>query len=261
MRIAVSADGSNLDARVAYRFGISAYLIIVDPETMEFESVPNPGASGKRAVGIQTVVLAISKGVDTVLTGYCSPTAMKHLTDNGIGVVTGVIGTVADAVDLYSKPVLITPVTGKDKPDIAPAALLQALKMSGMQLINLLPIFVGVVLLVGLFNAFLSKEIIASIFSGNALLDTLLGTGFGSILTSNPVNSYVIGGQLLEQGVSLFAVTAIISAWVTIGLVQLPAEMAALGKKFALIRNALSFALCMVISILTVVTYYVFVTS
>jgi len=44
------------------------------------------------------VVLAISKGVDTVLTGYCSPTAMKHLTDNGISVVTGVTGSVAEAV-------------------------------------------------------------------------------------------------------------------------------------------------------------------
>jgi len=258
MKIAVSADGSNLDARVAHRFGISAYLITVDPETMEFESVPNPGASAKRAAGIQTVVLAISKGVDTVLTGYCSPTAMKHLTDNGISVVTGVTGSVAEAVAQYSTPVHTTPPAGKDKPDIDAAALLQALKRSGMQLINLLPTFVGVILLVGLFNAFLSKKLLSSIFSGNALLDTLLGTGFGSILASNPVNAYVIGGQLLEQGVSLFAVTAIISAWVTIGLVQLPAEMAALGKKFALVRNALSFALCMVISILTVVTYYVF---
>ena len=52
MKIAVSADGSNLDARVAHRFGISAYLITVDPETMEFESVANPGASAKRAAGI-----------------------------------------------------------------------------------------------------------------------------------------------------------------------------------------------------------------
>ena len=69
MKIAVSADGSDLDARVADRFGISAYLIIVDPETMEFEPVPNPGASGKRAAGIQTVVLAISKVVDAVKSG------------------------------------------------------------------------------------------------------------------------------------------------------------------------------------------------
>jgi len=141
------------------------------------------------------------------------------------------------------------------KPKSPEAILIHALKSTGKQFANLLPIFVGVILLVGLFNTFLSKEFLSSIFSANALLDTLFGTGFGSILASNPINSYVIGGQLLEQEVSLFAVTAFIAAWVTIGLVQLPAEMAALGKKFAIVRNALSFALCMAISFLTVATY------
>ena len=87
------------------------------------------------------------------------------------------------------------------------------------------------------------------------MLDILCGAGFGSILAGNPINSYVIGGELLEHGVSLFAVTAFIIAWVTVGLVQLPAEMSALGKKFALIRNVLSFVLSIAISIFTVLTY------
>jgi len=42
-------------------------------------------------------------------------------------------------------------------------------------------------------------------------LDTLLGTGLGSILAGNPLNSYVTGGEMLEKGVSLFAVTAFIT--------------------------------------------------
>jgi predicted Fe-Mo cluster-binding NifX family protein len=258
LKIAVSSDSSNSNARVAQRFGISPYLIIVDPETMEIEAVPNPGAAGKQAAGIQAVVIAISKKVDTVLTGYCSPTAMKYLADNGIDAITGVKGTVAEAVAQYRKQAHAIPARSMDKPDFSGAALLPALKKSGMQLINLLPIFVGVVLLIGLFNAFISKDLLSSIFSENALLDTLFGTGPGGILAGNFLNSYVIGGELLEQGVSLYAVTAFIAAWVTIGLVQLPAEMAALGKKFALIRNALSMVLCMAISILTVVTYSAF---
>ena len=256
MKIAVSSDSSNLNARVALRFGISHYLIIVDSETMGIEAIPNPGAAGKQAAGVQAVVVAISKEVDTVLTGYCSPTAVKYLADNGIDVVTGLKGTVAEAVAQYRKQACTIPARRMDKPDFAGAALLHALKRSGMQIVNLLPIFVGVVLLIGLFKAFISIDLLPSIFSGNALLDTLLGTGLGSILAGNPLNSYVIGGEMLEQGVSLFAMTAFITAWVTIGLVQLPAEMAALGKKFALIRNALSMVLCMVISILTVLTYY-----
>ncbi len=117
----------------------------------------------------------------------------------------------------------------------------------------LLPILVAVVLLVGLFNTFLSKALLSSIFSGNTLLDTLCATGLGSIFTGNPINSYLIGGELLKYGVSLTAVTAFITAWVTVGLVQLPAEIGALGKKFALARNAVFFVLCLLIAVLTVV--------
>jgi len=257
MKIAVSSDDLNLEARVAQRFGISPYLIIVDPETMEFEAVPNPGAVGQRAAGIQTVVLAISKEVGAVLTGYLSPTAMKYLTNNGIEVITGVKGAVAEAVAQYRNQIHPATIHGKVKPESTRAILIRAFKSTGKQFANLLPVFVGVVLLVGLFNTFISKELLSLIFPGNALLDTLCGAGFGSILAGNPINSYVISGELLKQGVSLFAVTAFLTAWVTIGLVQLPAEIAALGKKFALVRNALSFALCMAISFLTVATYYV----
>jgi hypothetical protein len=57
----------------------------------------------------------------------------------------------------------------------------------------------------------------------------------------------------LKQGVSLFAVTALIITWVTVGLVQLPAEMAALGRRFALVRNAICFILAVPIALMTVV--------
>ncbi len=60
---------------------------------------------------------------------------------------------------------------------------------------------------------------------------------------------------MLVYGVSLFAVTAFITSWVTVGLVQLPAEIAALGKKFALVRNVLSFITSIAIAILAVGTY------
>ena len=189
LKIAVSSDSSNLNARVAQRFGISHYLIIVDPETMGIEAIPNPGAAGKQAAGVQAVVLAISKEVDTVLTGYCSPTAVKYLADNGIDVVTGVKGTVAEAVAQYRQKAHAIPARSMDEPDFAGAALLHALKRSGMQIVNLLPIFVGVVLLIGLFNTFISKDLLSAIFSGNALLDILFGTGLGSILAGNPLNS------------------------------------------------------------------------
>jgi len=258
MKIAISAEGPDLKAAVAHKFGTSQYLLIVDLNSGGFEAVPNPGSSGQRAAGIQAVLLAISEDVKAVLTGYCSPVAYRHLTASGVEVLAGLSGTVGEVIDKYQKGELQKSARSKVElkskdGKIDKAAFTQAVRSSAKQFVNLLPMLIGVVLLIGLFSAFVSREFLASIFSGNLALDTLWGTCFGSIFAGNPINSYVIGGELLKHGVSLFAVTALIVAWVTVGLVQLPAEMAALGKRFALVRNALCFILSIPIAILTVV--------
>ena len=120
-----------------------------------------------------------------------------------------------------------------------------------------LPMLLGVILLMGLFRTFVSKKMISSVFTGEMLYDTLLGTIIGSISAGNPITSYIIGGELLKNGVSLFAVTAFIVAWVTVGIVQFPAEAGILGKRFAITRNTLSFILAIVVSIATVTTLMV----
>ena len=142
--------------------------------------------------------------------------------------------------------------SGSRRSKIDRPTLFHALKTSFNQFVNLLPILVGIFLLIGLFNAFVSKELIASLFSGNRALDTLLGACFGTLFAGNLINSYIIGGELLEYGVSLLAVTAFIIAWVTVGLVQLPAEISALGFRFALVRNAASFFMSIAIAFTTV---------
>jgi len=116
----------------------------------------------------------------------------------------------------------------------------------------MLPIFLGVVLLIGLLNTFASKNFFTALFSGKVVLDTFLGAFFGSILAGNPINSYVIGGELLQYGISLFTVTALIITWVTVGFIQLPVEIAALGRRFALLRNGICFLLSIPIAIITV---------
>ena len=117
-----------------------------------------------------------------------------------------------------------------------------------------LPTLLGVVLLLGLFLTLVSKQLIASVFTGELLRDTLIGSAIGSIAAGNAVNSYIIGGVLMKEGVSLFAITAFIVTWVTVSIVQFPAEAAILGKRFAVIRNSLSFFLAIFVSIATVTT-------
>lgn len=115
-----------------------------------------------------------------------------------------------------------------------------------------LPILLGVILLLGLFRTNISPQLISTVFKGELLRDTIIGSILGSISAGNAITSYIIGAELLKEGVNLFAVTAFIIAWVTVGAIQLPAEAAILGKRFAFVRNSISFTLAILISIATV---------
>ena len=84
--------------------------------------------------------------------------------------------------------------------------------------------------------------------SARLMIDALIGSSVGSVAAGNPITSYIIAGELLNKGVSLLAVTAFLLAWVTVGIVQFPAEAILLGKKFAIVRNASSFALSVLVA-------------
>ena len=115
-----------------------------------------------------------------------------------------------------------------------------------------LPMILGTILLISLISALVPKSFYTSVFSKNSFLDSFIGSLIGSISAGNPITSYIFGGEMLNQGVGLIAVTAFIVSWVTVGLIQLPAESAILGKKFAIARNITAFILSIVVAIITV---------
>jgi hypothetical protein len=119
---------------------------------------------------------------------------------------------------------------------------------------NVLPIIVGMLLLTSLLVTVFPEQISAGLFGNGDILDTLLGASIGSIAAGHPLASYLLGGELLGGGVSLIAVTALVVTWVTVGIVQLPAESLLLGTRFAVYRNIISFIAAISIAFLTVYT-------
>lgn len=113
------------------------------------------------------------------------------------------------------------------------------------------PIIIGVLILMGLARNLIALENYSKLFS-NSFLDSFVGAFLGSILAGNPITSYVVGGELLSQGISLIAITAFIVSWVTVGLVQMPAEILLLGKKYAITRNFVAFFSSILVGIITV---------
>jgi hypothetical protein len=109
-------------------------------------------------------------------------------------------------------------------------------------------------LLTSLIVELFPEQIATGLFGTNSVVDAWLGATFGGIAAGHPLVSYVLGGELLNSGVSLFAVTALVVSWVTVGVFQLPAEALMLGKRFAIYRNLLCYLFSIAIALLTVYT-------
>ena len=103
MKIGISSTGENLDAEIDQRFGRCRYFIIVDTESMEFETLSNENAMASGGAGIQAAQTIANKGVDAVITGNVGPNAFQTLSAAGIAVFTGATGTIKEIIDKYKK--------------------------------------------------------------------------------------------------------------------------------------------------------------
>jgi len=131
------------------------------------------------------------------------------------------------------------------------------LKLSFLESVQMiktaLPIMIGILLLLNLVKIY-TQEYYTTLFSGDPLIDPLIGAIAGSIYVGSPITSYIVGGELLAEGVSLMAITAFIMAWTTVGLAMLPLEAKCLGKKFSIVRNIINLFSAVIVAILTVYT-------
>lgn len=122
MKIAISSTGPELDSEVDPRFGRCQYFMIVDPDNMSFEAVPNTNLTQGGGVGIQSAKVVADKGAKAVLTGNVGPNAYQVLSEAGLDVITGVSGTVREVAGQYKSKQL----QPTDKPNAENHAGMQA---------------------------------------------------------------------------------------------------------------------------------------
>jgi len=104
MKIAVTSQGTDLDAQVDPRFGRAPYILIVDSETLEFEVMDNSeNLNALKGAGIQTAGMVSDRGAEVLLTGFCGPNAFKVLGAANIKVASDASGSVRDAVQSFNE--------------------------------------------------------------------------------------------------------------------------------------------------------------
>ena len=101
MKLAVTAQGIDLDSPMDPRFGRCQYFVIIDLDTEEFEAIANQSLMASGGAGIQSAQFLADRKVDAVITGNVGPNAERALQGAGIKVYTMTSGTVREAVEAY----------------------------------------------------------------------------------------------------------------------------------------------------------------
>jgi predicted Fe-Mo cluster-binding NifX family protein len=102
MKIAITSQGTDLDAAIDPRFGRAANFILVDPETNAFEVIENKqNLNLPQGAGIQAGKTIVDNKADAVITGNCGPKAFNVLSAAGVKIFIGAKGTVRESIERY----------------------------------------------------------------------------------------------------------------------------------------------------------------
>jgi len=253
MKIAIASTTPDLSGNVEHKLGTAAFILVIETDDMTFEVLNGPPSSSGSGAGVQMVSLVMNMDSQAILVGFMSPHIAEVVSSQGIEVIDRVDGSVADVVEKFILSRTAPPRQEEVEPlpaeNVSVITWSEAISKTGRQFLALFPLLVAVILLLGLFQGFVSEQTLLSFFSGSNVQDSFLGACIGSLMAGNPINSYVIGESLQKAGVGLPGAAALMLAWVSVGFIQLPAEATALGWRFALVRNLSGFAMAAIMAL------------
>jgi len=126
----------------------------------------------------------------------------------------------------------------------------QSLKVGAKAFLRIIPIVLAIIIIIGLLLGFVPPSEISKLVGeqsgfGGVLIVALLG----AILFIPALVSFPLAASILDMGASITAVAVFIMTLTMVGTATLPLEMKELGKKFALLRNGISFVIAIIIAV------------
>ncbi len=127
----------------------------------------------------------------------------------------------------------------------------EAIKISIKTFSSLLPLLLFVFVLMGLSQAYVSRQTIAAVLGGSNLIGGIfIGALIGCIALIAPPAIFPAGGYLYQNGAHYGAVAALIVTAILIGVTTWPLEIRTFGWRFTLARNLATYFLAVLIGLI-----------
>ncbi|OQY38561.1 MAG: permease [Spirochaetaceae bacterium 4572_7] len=127
---------------------------------------------------------------------------------------------------------------------------IKSVQIAKKMLLNTFVEVTGVMAIVGLILALIPTDIIKSLLGGESKsVSTILGAAIGTITIMPAFIAFPLAQSLYVSGAHLVAIAAFLTTLTMVGLATFPIEARHFGKKFAIVRNGVSFLMALVIAL------------
>ena len=141
--------------------------------------------------------------------------------------------------------VLISFIISRDK-------TLKAVKIAAKKLVNILPAFLIMLILVSIVLFLVPDKVISNYLgSDNKFVGVLFASFIGSITLMPGFIAFPLCGILLKKGVLYMVLSAFTTTLMMVGVLTYPIEKEYFGIKVTIIRNVISLFIAIVIAVMT----------
>lgn len=124
-----------------------------------------------------------------------------------------------------------------------------ALKKAWKAFENILPEFLGVIMIVGILLAILNPQVISKIIGKESgVFGVVLAAIVGAITLIPGFVAFPTAAMLLQNGAGYMQIGAFISTLMMVGVVTMPVEMKYFGRKLTIRRNVIAFLFAFVVA-------------
>lgn len=102
-----------------------------------------------------------------------------------------------------------------------------------------IPIIFWILILISILQVYFPLENIVNF--GNKIFSIFLADLLAGLFSGNPINSYILAWEIWFSIETIFLISVFLVSWITVWLVQIPAESYFFWVRYSIIRNILSF--------------------